>query len=633
MNATLNDLGGKLLGSFGQLSIELAALAVLIFLASRLLPIQSPALRHFMWIAVLLKPIIALTISSPWTLFTPIVSLLEPGWSSLEHSLSWQHAENTVIKIAALQTSGIHAVSLTPLGWLAALWVGGVAFFLGRVLIGHVIVWRLRWQAQIQYNGPLYDALQQAHHTLDLDTRTQVAISNAIRSPVVLGILKPQIVVPADFVNQLRSDELELIFLHELAHVRRCDNLILLLQRLVTVVLFFHPAIWVCGHLLRREAEQACDDLVVQTTGHSEDYARSLTYVAELAHDRKHLIKRIPIMNVFFATESDLALRIRRTLGGSTHSMSTHSRLVAAVLLCGLATITLPSSGTAQDRDGVDWETVKTTPPEEWSQELKDQITAAGHDVEAVIERVRLGQTAAREGTVEHGEKMRQERIWKAAMATDPDEWSDRLKAAILELMPESTIEEIAEGVRQRQRATRIWKAAMATNPDEWSDRLKAVILELMPESTIEEIAEGIRQRQQHQRSRGDKMHSDLDAIGREIRAAIERGEITAEEGRARYEAARQKLGERGEKNDQRMRDFQRGVIARAMAETPEKWSDELKAAIVKAGWKLDEFTAGVRQRQADASVSTDLLQLVNPNTAVEGSSWGQIKKEASKSE
>ena len=49
--------------------------------------------------------------------------------------------------------------------------------------------------------------------------------------------------------------------MHELAHVRRWDNLTRLLHRLVSAVLFFHPAVWLCGRMLRREAEQACDDL------------------------------------------------------------------------------------------------------------------------------------------------------------------------------------------------------------------------------------------------------------------------------------------------------------------------------------------------------------------------------------
>jgi len=63
MSAALNHLGSELFGLLGQLSVELAALAVIVLLVGRVLRIKSPALRHFLWVAVLLKPIIAVTVT------------------------------------------------------------------------------------------------------------------------------------------------------------------------------------------------------------------------------------------------------------------------------------------------------------------------------------------------------------------------------------------------------------------------------------------------------------------------------------------------------------------------------------------------------------------------------------------
>ena len=78
------------------------------------------------------------------------------------------------------------------------------------------------------------------------------------------------------------------------------------------------------------------------------------------------------------------------------------------------------------------------------------------------------------------------------------------------------------------------------------------------------------------------------------------------------------------------VRDFEHGVSVRAMAEVLDEWSDELKAAIERAGWDLQEFTEGVRQRQAAGGEVTDLGQIrMDLNTVVEESSWGQIKKDA----
>ena len=340
---------------------------------------------------------------------------------------------------------------------------------------------------------------------------------------MVLGILRPLIVIPTDLLERLRPDELVMILMHELAHVRRYDNLTLLIQRLVTVALFFHPAVWLCGRMLQREAEQACDDLVILSTGRSQHYARGLTSVAELADLRTHLRERIPIMNVSEAAESDLARRIRRALAGRARRMSTRSRVLAALLLCGVCAVAHPSIGLAGGDDEIDWNVVKTTAPEQWSEELRAQIVAAGHDLDAIAERVR-----------------------------------------------------------------------------------------------------------QSQRARRDKP-MDLEAIGLRIRAAVEAGELTPEEGRERMAATRQRLAAGG--GDARLRKFQRGVVARAMAMDPEDWSDELKAAILRAGWDLEAVAERVRQAQNGDGELGDLSNLDVANTAIQARSWGQVKAGAANPE
>ena len=344
MNTALNELGSHLFGWFGQLSIELAALAVLVLVASRLLPIKSPALRHLLWAIVLLKPLVSIAVSSPYSLFTPFVPLVEPS----QNTLAFSPVEHPTVQVAAPPAIATSSVQLTTAGWGAILWLVGAALLIGRILIGYGIVWCLRRQAQVRHDGPLFDALQQARRTLDFYPKVEVATSPSISSPMALGILRPLIVFPADLVEKLSADQLALILMHELAHVRRWDNLTLLLQRLVSAVLFFHPAVWLCGRMLRREAEQACDDFVVCATGRSEAYARGLAHVAERAIHLNPLIRRVPSMNAF-AAESDLALRIRRALGGSARRMGTRARVLAVALLCPLAAVTLPSYGNTSE--------------------------------------------------------------------------------------------------------------------------------------------------------------------------------------------------------------------------------------------------------------------------------------------
>ncbi len=467
MNAALNGLGSQLFGWFGQLSIELAALAVLVLVTSRLLPIKSPALRHLLWAIVLLKPLVAIAISSPYSLFTPFVPLVEPS----QDTLAFSPVEHPTVQVAASPAITTSSVPLTTAAWGAILWIVGAALLSGRILVGYGIVWCLRQQAQVQHDGPLSDALRQARRTLDFYPKVEVATSPSISSPMALGILRPIIVFPADLVEKLSADQLALVLMHELAHVRRWDNLTLLLHRLVSAVLFFHPAVWLCGRMLRREAEQACDDLVVCATGRSEAYARGLAHVAEWAAHLNPLMRRIPTMNAFAATESDLALRIRRMLGGGARRMGMRARVLMAVLLCPLAAVTLPSVSKISAESNQD-ERSSIVVDQEGNMKLNDKsVTFATLKEELQAKRQQLDNTTmifiqlpeliylSRNGRVTHSQINQIQGIARQVGLVDQ-------VIAYIATEPQPTK---AEGAAEPSPDNRIWQA-VGTGPEEWSE-------------------------------------------------------------------------------------------------------------------------------------------------------------------
>jgi beta-lactamase regulating signal transducer with metallopeptidase domain len=106
-----------------------------------------------------------------------------------------------------------------------------------------------------------------------------VAITPAIRSPLVAGIVRPVILLPAAAL-EWPAAAVELIVLHELLHVRRYDNLVTLLQRAVEAALWFHPAVWSVSRWVDDEREHCCDDLVLSLTGRQEAYAETLIRLA-----------------------------------------------------------------------------------------------------------------------------------------------------------------------------------------------------------------------------------------------------------------------------------------------------------------------------------------------------------------
>jgi beta-lactamase regulating signal transducer with metallopeptidase domain len=116
--------------------------------------------------------------------------------------------------------------------------------------------------------------------------RLDLRVSSNIRVPFAAGFLNPAIILPESLLLAMAGEELDDVGLHELAHLRRYDDWTTLLQRVVRMLFFFHPAVhWVCREL-EFEREVACDDNVLAITGVAKSYARSLTRVAELAPSR-----------------------------------------------------------------------------------------------------------------------------------------------------------------------------------------------------------------------------------------------------------------------------------------------------------------------------------------------------------
>ncbi len=106
----------------------------------------------------------------------------------------------------------------------------------------------------------------------------QVTLAGSARidSPLVVGVLRPCVLVPVSAVVKLSREELHMLLAHELAHVSRRDGLRSLAVELVADALFFHPIVWRMRAALEREREFACDDRVVELLGGARAYARAL---------------------------------------------------------------------------------------------------------------------------------------------------------------------------------------------------------------------------------------------------------------------------------------------------------------------------------------------------------------------
>lgn len=212
-------------------------------------------------------------------------------------------------------------------------WLAGVAALSLIHLGGFRRVHRLSRQGR-----PVEERLQALAGDLGrrLGIRRAVALleSAAISVPATVGWLRPVVLVPLSTLAGLSPGQLESILAHELAHVRRHDYLVNLLQTAVETLLFYHPAVWWVSAQVRRERENCCDDLAVAVCGDRLSYARALVELEGLRAAAPRL--------ALAASGGSLSSRVRRLLG----SPSRPSRRPWAAGLLALAL--LPAGAVVQ---------------------------------------------------------------------------------------------------------------------------------------------------------------------------------------------------------------------------------------------------------------------------------------------
>ncbi len=231
---------------------------------------------------------------------------------------------------------------------LVAAWGAGVLFLSLRLLGGWVQVERLKRRATRPINGPLQDMTREMARRLRI-TRPVVLLESAVvQVPTVLGGFRSVILVPASALSGLPAPQLEALLAHELAHIRRWDYLVNLLQTAIETLLFYHPAVWWISRQIRVERENCCDDMAVSLLGDRHTYVRALASLEEL--------RAVSTPLALAGNGGDLLARIRRLLGRpSAHpgvGLVSLSGMVCVTLFSALAVLHLHASIAGEGAEG-----------------------------------------------------------------------------------------------------------------------------------------------------------------------------------------------------------------------------------------------------------------------------------------
>jgi uncharacterized protein (TIGR03435 family) len=278
---------------------------------------------------------------------SPAPSAMTAGVSStaaVTPALPWNEA--------AADHSGSPAARRSALSLVVAIWLCGVAVLLARLAVGCWRIRRLRNAAFDDSPSRWQAAADTIARRLHLRRPVFVVDSNRVDTPTVIGWLRPVIVLPLAAMANLAPAQVEAILAHELAHIRRHDFLVNVLQTFAETLLFYHPAVWSISNRIRAEREHCCDDVAVDVCGDPVTYAAALTELAAWSVARRPL--------ALAATSGPLIGRIRRLLASSSDDAPrTSSRLLtigvvlALLLIAGsvgaisLAQVGQPAAGTS----------------------------------------------------------------------------------------------------------------------------------------------------------------------------------------------------------------------------------------------------------------------------------------------
>ncbi len=191
--------------------------------------------------------------------------------------------------------------------WFVVAWAIGVLLSAVRLAGGWAQARRLLREDAFAADDRWTEAVTRIAARLGIRRPVRLLESARVQVPIVIGALQPVLLLPASALSGLAPAQIEAVLAHELAHIRRHDYLINLLQSAVETLLFYHPAVWWVSHTIRVEREHCCDDLAVSACGDAVLYARALTAIETMRQEHGGLALAV--------SDGSLLARVRRLLG------------------------------------------------------------------------------------------------------------------------------------------------------------------------------------------------------------------------------------------------------------------------------------------------------------------------------
>ena len=231
--------------------------------------------------------------------------------------------------------------------WLPAVvtgWLLGICVMALRLVKGFVAVRSLTRQGITSPTGEIQAMIGSLANRAGLGRPIGCFLSFLVEVPTIVGWIRPKILIPVNSLARITLGQLEMLLAHKIAHIRRHDYLVNILQIVVESLLFFHPAVWWVSRRIRMERENCCDDMAVRLCGGD----RVLLARALFAMEEQ---RSTPILRIAAAGGS-LRERIRRLVVPTPETSCVESGWtgVCLIVACGVIAVSLLAAGSPRMR-------------------------------------------------------------------------------------------------------------------------------------------------------------------------------------------------------------------------------------------------------------------------------------------
>lgn len=493
------------------------ALAV-VWLISRFVSRIPPACKVWLWRLAFLKLLAALVWLTPIAL--PVlpregqgISLVEPALpvASIIHETTLENAPT------------FHTVAEPPTlewrVWLLAAWCAGLLWCAAHLVSHWREARRLIAGAPLLRNAVVEEIVKSLQARFGLRTTPLVRESSFVSSPMLMGLLRPQIILPNGVADCASPSRLELMLAHELAHCRRKDLLWLWLFTVAEALFFFHPLVWLARREWALATEAACDELALRVTRDApREYGEMLVDLIATARQRSNATGLIAVGMIENANTLKRRLKVMIT---------TRTRLgrIGGIVLIAIAAVTVaPWKLTAQEANAEAVAKLK-----EENARLRQELEAMRADKEQLRRRVleerhteRQGEAATEQRRADEAQKMSDA---KARALLSQQEVLHKRRAELEQLRMQFTDQNPLVREAQAQLAQLdTLQAALAAAEGEKSD--SGVTLRPSGKTHMGFRAADLRAREHHERQR-EMLRKEVELAERQVefvRKALENG-------------------------------------------------------------------------------------------------------------